>query len=65
MARTTVTDTGTAKPWQRRNPKSRGERVVLTVESKVAARQRAARAGRRYPNLIDNLWAAERQKRRS
>ena len=23
-----------------------------------AARERAAQAGRRYPNLVDNMWAA-------
>jgi hypothetical protein len=33
------------------------------VTSKATARARAKRAGRRYPNLVDNMWAAKRQKK--
>jgi hypothetical protein len=31
----------------------------LTPAQKAAARRRAAEAGRRYPNLVDNMWAAK------
>lgn len=55
--------TTATKPWQRKNPKARGEHTKLSAEDKEAARQRAARAGRRYPNLVDNMWAASRRKR--
>jgi len=51
-------------PWKKKRPKV-GARVKLSAEDKEAARSRAARAGRRYPNLIDNMWAAKRKKTRS
>ena len=50
------------KPWKRSNPKKKGEHTKLTPESKTYARARAAKAGRRYPNLVDNMAAAKRQK---
>jgi hypothetical protein len=34
---------------------------VLTPESIAWARERARSAGRRYPNLVDNMAAARRQ----
>jgi hypothetical protein len=50
-------------PWKKSNPrKSSGRRSTkLTAEQKAAARARAAKAGRHYPNLIDNMWAATRR----
>lgn len=45
-------------PWTRPNPKPRGARSALSDAQKAAARQRAEDAGRRYPNLVDNMWAA-------
>jgi hypothetical protein len=56
------TPTTATKPWHRKNPNPRGTHTKLSPEDKEAARQRAARAGRRYPNLIDNMWAASRRK---
>lgn len=51
-------------PWKKPNPrkKSGGKSVKLNAEQKEAARARAARNKRRYPNLIDNMWAAQRGK---
>ncbi|MEO5560031.1 MAG: hypothetical protein ABIO49_09265 [Dokdonella sp.] len=46
-------------PWKRLAPKGRRKPSPLTPEQKDAARQRADAAGRRYPNLIDNMWAAK------
>jgi hypothetical protein len=34
----------------------------LTAKQKTAAKTRASRAGRRYPNLVDNAWAKKRGK---
>lgn len=48
-------------PWKKERPKI-GARVKLSEQDKEAARARAERAGRRYPNLIDNMWAAKRKK---
>jgi hypothetical protein len=43
-------------PWKRKRPA--GANRPLSPDQKAAARARAAAAGRRYPNLIDNMWAA-------
>jgi len=45
------------KPWTRPNPKPRFARGHLSDAQQDAARQRADAAGRRYPNLVDNMWA--------
>lgn len=45
--------------WEQEAPK--GKPSKLTPKQKKMARDRAKRAGRNYPNLIDNAWAA-RQK---
>jgi len=43
-------------PWRRENPaKAKGESVKMSAEQKHAARERAERTGRRYPNLVDNM----------
>ena len=43
-------------PWRKTRP--RVKRNKLSAEDKQAARTRAAKAGRRYPNLVDNMWAS-------
>lgn len=45
-------------PWKRRSPGKIRSRKKLTPQQVAAARQRARKAGRRYPNLVDNMWAA-------
>jgi len=49
-----------AAPWNKPNPKPPGARVRLSAAAKAQARARAEKAGRRYPNLVDNMWAARR-----
>jgi len=44
--------------WDTPNPKKRSSK--LTPAQKRAAQARAKRAGRSYPNLIDNAWASKR-----
>jgi hypothetical protein len=44
--------------WERKNPKKKSK--TLTASQKAAAKARAAKAGRRYPNMVDNAWAAQR-----
>ena len=47
-------------PW--RKPRPRGAAgTKLTPESIAWARARARAAGRRYPNLVDNMAALRRQ----
>ena len=48
------------KPWTRKNPKRKSTK--LTAKSKALARARARRAGRRYPNLVDNMYALKKQR---
>ncbi len=38
--------------------------MKLTSAEKAKARQRAKKAGRRYPNLIDNMNVARQRKER-
>jgi hypothetical protein len=47
-------------PWERKSAKSSGK-TALTPASLAWARARAQAAGRRYPNLVDNMAAARRQ----
>jgi len=44
--------------WDKPNPVK--DHKHLSAKDKAAARARAKRAGRKYPNLVDNIWAARR-----
>ena len=46
-------------PWKRPKPKKRA--VKLSPAAKTRARARAKRAGRRYPNLVDNMAEAKKK----
>jgi hypothetical protein len=48
-------------PWKTARPKGK-PRVTLTQEYKAIAKERAAKAGRTYPNFIDNAAAARMQR---
>lgn len=48
-------------PWKRPKPKGTVPHK-LTRAQIAAARARAKEAGRRYPNLVDNMWAAKQPK---
>jgi hypothetical protein len=51
-----------SKPvWDRPNPKKKSKK--LTSTQKASAKASAAKAGRPYPNLIDNMKAAKKKKR--
>lgn len=45
--------------WDKPRPKKLGKSKPLTEAQKKKARARAARAGRKYPNMIDNMWASK------
>ena len=49
-------------PWKRENPKKLSKR--LSPEQRSEARARARAAGRKYPNLVDNMAVARNRKRR-
>jgi len=44
--------------WEKKRPKSAGKPKGLTPAQKRSAMRAAAKAGRPYPNLIDNMRAA-------
>ena len=46
-----------APPWKKPRPKNLKAKT-LTPAQKAAAKKRADAVGRRYPNLVDNMWAA-------
>jgi hypothetical protein len=48
-------------PWKRKRP-SGARKTSLTPESRAKAKARAKRAGRPYPNLVDNMRAATEQR---
>jgi hypothetical protein len=50
----------TTPPWKRPTPKSSAG-TKLTPANLAWAKAAAKKAGRRYPNLIDNMAAARRQ----
>lgn len=55
--------TATRKPpWKKPKPPGAGASTPLTERQRDAARKRAEEAGRRYPNLVDNMWAARQPK---
>jgi hypothetical protein len=49
-----------ATPWERPAP-SRAKRTQLTAADKSKAKKRARRAGRPYPNLVDNMSVAKQK----
>ena len=50
-------------PWKKPNPARGAAKTTLTPAQKEQARKRAEAAGRRYPNLIDNMAVARQAKK--
>ena len=48
--------------WDKPRPKDLGKPKEMSSADKRMARRRAAKAGRPYPNLIDNMAAARDKK---
>jgi hypothetical protein len=51
----------TPPPWKQAAPAD-ATHTTLTPASRAKAKARARAAGRRYPNLVDNLHAAQEQR---
>lgn len=45
------------KPWHKSNPKPKSKRSKMTPSQVAEAKKRAKKAGRPYPNLVDNMAA--------
>ena len=48
--------------WDKPRPKGLGEPKELSSSQKAMAMRRAQKAGRPYPNLVDNMAAARAKK---
>jgi hypothetical protein len=48
--------------WDKDRPKKLGKPEKLTAFQKKAAKMMAEKAGRKYPNLVDNMRAAQGKK---
>jgi len=49
-----------SKPvWEKARPKSLGKSKKLSPAQKASAKAAAKKAGRPYPNLVDNMRAAK------
>jgi hypothetical protein len=46
--------------WDKERPKGLGKSKKLTPMQKAAAKQMAKKAGRPYPNLVDNMRASNK-----
>jgi len=46
--------------WETENPKKKSKK--LSPAQKSAAKARAKKAGRPYPNLVDSAWASRKKK---
>lgn len=47
--------------WERERPADLGKPKSLSVKRKAAAKRRAKAAGRPWPNLVDNMFAARKR----
>jgi ribosomal protein L15E len=48
--------------WDKKRPESVGKSKSLSPQKKSAAKAAAEKAGRPYPNLVDNMRAARKSK---
>jgi hypothetical protein len=46
--------------WDKPRPKSLGKPKKLTPKQKAKAKAMAKKAGRKYPNLVDNMRASKK-----
>lgn len=47
-------------PWKKANPAKKSASKTLSSGQKAQARSRAKKAGRPYPNLVDNMAVAKK-----
>lgn len=49
--------------WKKKRPKKLGKSKKLTSTQKTKAKARAKKAGRKYPNLIDNMAVSKKKRK--
>jgi len=47
-------------PWKKPAP-AKSKHTALNPAKKSAAKARATKAGRPYPNMVDNMWASRKK----
>ncbi len=47
-------------PWDKSNPKPSAKKKHLSPSQKASAKASAKKAGRPYPNLVDNMRVAKK-----
>jgi hypothetical protein len=47
----------TTPPWKKKSPNKKS--TPMSPAKKAAAKARAEKAGRPYPNWVDNAWASK------
>lgn len=52
------------KVWNSKNPKPKKKRTKLTEAQKKKAKAKAKAAGRKYPNLVDNMAVSKKAKKK-
>jgi hypothetical protein len=50
--------------WETKNPKPKNKRGKMTAAQKAKAKKTAKAAGRPYPNMVDNLRAMKKNRRK-
>jgi hypothetical protein len=54
----------TKKVWETKNPTPKSKRKKMTASQKAKAKRTAAKAGRPYPNMVDNIRAMKKKKKK-
>lgn len=54
--------TAKKSPWDKKNPKKGEKQTKLDDGEKQEAKKRAKKAGRPYPNLVDNMAVTKKKK---
>jgi hypothetical protein len=52
------------KVWETKNPTPKSKRKKMTASQKAKAKRTAAKAGRPYPNMVDNLRAMKKKRKK-
>tara|TARA_B100001109_G_scaffold13619_1_gene10167 strand:+ start:592 stop:774 length:183 start_codon:yes stop_codon:yes gene_type:complete len=50
--------------WEQKNPKPKDKRGKMTAAQKAKAKRTAKAAGRPYPNMVDNLRAMKKKRKK-
>jgi hypothetical protein len=60
-SRAQLPKTTSTPPWEKERPKSAGKPKKLSSKAKSSAKAAAKKAGRPWPNLVDNMRAASKK----